>query len=144
MKMINVPFKGNGPALAEVMAGRVTFMFYPIVGIADQVSAKKLKVLAVGTPRPHADFPAVPTLEQSGLPGFEETAPWVGMLAPAGTPAPAVHRLPQDIRQSLGPREAQERIEALRAVTGCDTPARINAFLEKDYQRSSRGIHNSG
>src|SRR2546427_940067 len=53
-------------------AGRVTFMFYPIVGIADQVSAKKLKVLAVGTPRPHADFPAVPTLEQSGLPGFEE------------------------------------------------------------------------
>ncbi len=80
-KMINVPFKGNGPALAEVMAGRVTFMFYPIVGIADQVSAKKLKVLAVGTPRPHADFPAVPTLEQSGLPGFEETAPWVGMLA---------------------------------------------------------------
>src|SRR2546421_8176282 len=62
-KMINVPFKGNGPALAEVMAGRVTFMFYPIVGIADQVSAKKLKALAVGTSKPHADFPAVPTLE---------------------------------------------------------------------------------
>src|SRR2546427_9991060 len=71
-EMINVPFQGNGPALAEVMAGRATFMFYPIVGIADQVSAKKLKVLAVGTPKPHADFPAVPTLEQSGLPGFEE------------------------------------------------------------------------
>jgi len=57
------------------MAGRVTFMFYPIVGIADQVSAKKLKVLAVGTPRPHADFPAVPTLEQSGLPGSRRPRP---------------------------------------------------------------------
>src|SRR5207253_6151851 len=76
-KMINVPFKGNGPALAEVMAGRVTFMFYPIVGIADQVAVKKLKVISVGTPGPHADFPAVPTLEQSGVQGSEETAPWV-------------------------------------------------------------------
>src|SRR5258708_37067363 len=85
-KMINVPFKGNGPALAEVMAGRVTFMFYPIVGIADQGSAKKLKVLAVRTPRPHADFPAGPTLEQSGPPGFAETPPSVGLLAPAGPP----------------------------------------------------------
>src|SRR3989442_441744 len=88
-KMINVPFKGNGPALAEVMAGRVTFMFYPIVGIADQVSAKKLKVLAVGPPGPHAGFPAVPPLEQSGLPGFEGTPPWVGRPAPAGGPRPA-------------------------------------------------------
>src|SRR6266487_258249 len=48
-KMINVPFKGNGPALAEVMSGRVTFMFYPVIGIAEHVGGKKLKVLAVGT-----------------------------------------------------------------------------------------------
>jgi tripartite-type tricarboxylate transporter receptor subunit TctC len=143
-KMINVPFKGNGPALAEVMAGRVTFMFYPIVGIADQVSAKKLKVLAVGTPRPHADFPAVPTLEQSGLPGFEETAPWVGMLAPAGTPAPAVNRLAEDVRKSLARRETQERMKALGAVTVADTPAEFAAFLKKDHERWARVIKASG
>src|SRR5213592_3814267 len=83
-KMINVPFKGNGPALAEVMAGRVTYMVYPIVGIAEQVQGKRLKVLAVGTPSRHADFPGVPTMAEAGLPGFEATAPWVGMLAPAG------------------------------------------------------------
>ncbi|HYT84936.1 MAG TPA: tripartite tricarboxylate transporter substrate-binding protein, partial [Burkholderiales bacterium] len=69
-KMINVPFKGNGPALAEVMAGRVTFMFYPIVGIADQVAAKKLKVISVGTPVRHPDFPGVPTMAEAGFPGF--------------------------------------------------------------------------
>jgi tripartite-type tricarboxylate transporter receptor subunit TctC len=143
-KMINVPFKGNGPALAEVMAGRVTFMFYPIVGIADQVAAKRLKVLAVGTPGPHADFPAVPTLEQSGLPGFEETAPWVGMLAPAGTPAPAVNRLAEDMRKSLARRETQERMKALGAVTVADTPAEFAAFLKKDYERWARVIKTSG
>jgi len=143
-KMINVPFKGNGPALAEVMAGRVTFMFYPIVGIADQVSAKRLKVLAVGTPGPHADFPAVPTLEQSGLPGFEETAPWVGVLAPAGTPAPAVNRLAEEMRKSLARRETQERMKALGAVTVADTPAEFAAFLKRDYERWARAIKASG
>ena len=143
-KMINVPFKGNGPALAEVMAGRVTFMFYPIVGIADQVSAKKLKVLAVGTPRPHADFPAVPTLEQSGLPGFEETAPWVGMLAPAGTPAAIVNRLGEEMRKSLAKAETKERFRALGAVTVADTPAEFAAFLKKDYERWARVIQASG
>src|SRR6266568_2603865 len=70
IKMINVPFKGNGPALLEVMAGRVTFMFYPIVGIADQVAAKKLKVISVGTPVRHPDFPGVPTMAEAGFPGF--------------------------------------------------------------------------
>jgi tripartite-type tricarboxylate transporter receptor subunit TctC len=143
-KMINVPFKGNGPALAEVMAGRVTFMFYPIVGIADQVSAKRLKVLAVGTPGPHADFPAVPTLEQSGLPGFEETAPWVGMLAPAGTPGPTVNRLAEEMRKSLARRETQERMKALGAVTVADTPSEFAAFLKKDYERWARVIKTSG
>src|SRR5947208_1209791 len=143
-KMINVPFKGNGPALAEVMAGRVTFMFYPIVGIADQVSAKKLKVLAGGTARPHADVPAVPTLDQSGLPGFEETAPCVGMLAPAGTPAQAVDRLAGDMRKSLARRETQKRMKAPGAVTVADTPAEFAAFLKKDHERWARVIKTSG
>jgi tripartite-type tricarboxylate transporter receptor subunit TctC len=143
-KMINVPFKGNGPALAEVMAGRVTFMFYPIVGIADQVAAKKIKVLAVGTPRPHPDFPGVPTMEQSGLPGFEETAPWVGMLAPAGTPAPVVARLSEEMRKSIARPETKERFKALGAVAIADTPAEFAAFLKKDYERWARVIKTSG
>ena len=143
-KMINVPFKGNGPALAEVMAGRVSFMFYPIVGIADQVAAKKIKVLAVGTPQPHPDFPGVPTMEQSGLPGFEETAPWVGMLAPAGTPAPVVARLSEEMRKSIAKPETKERFKSLGAVPIADTPAEFAAFLKKDYDRWARVIKASG
>ena len=143
-KMINVPFKGNGPALAEVMAGRVSFMFYPIVGIADQVAGKKIKVLAVGTPQPHPDFPGVPTMEQSGLPGFEETAPWVGMLTPAGTPAPVVARLSEEMRKSIAKPETKERFKSLGAVPIADTPAEFAAFLKKDYDRWARVIKASG
>jgi tripartite-type tricarboxylate transporter receptor subunit TctC len=143
-KMTNVPFKGNAPALAEVMAGRVTFMFYPIIGIANHVQGGKLKVLAVGTSAPHPDFPDVPTMGQSGFPGFEETAPWVGMLAPAGTPAPIVDRLSVEMRKSLARPETKDRMKALGAITIADTPAEYLAFLQKDYERWTRVIKAAG
>jgi tripartite-type tricarboxylate transporter receptor subunit TctC len=143
-KMLNVPFKGNGPALAEVMAGRVTFMFYPAVGIADQVAARKLRVLAVGTAKRHADFPASPTLAEAGLPGFEETAPWVGTLAPAGTPAAIVALLAEEMKKSLARPQTQERMKALGAITVADTPSEFAAFLKKDHERWARVIKASG
>lgn len=143
-KMINVPFKGNGPALAEVMGGRVTFMFYPAVGIAEQVAAKRLKVLAVATAAPHADFPGVPTMAEAGLSGFEATAPWVGMLAPAGTPAPIVNRLSEAMRKSIARPETRERMKQLGAITVGDTPAEFAAFLKKDHERWAQVIKASG
>ncbi len=143
-KMINVPFKGNGPALAEVMAGRVTFMFYPAVGIADQVAQKRLKVLAVGTAQPWSDFPGVPTLEEMGLRGFDATAPWVGLLAPAGTPPAIVNRMSAEMRKSLARPETRERMKQLGAIIVADTPAEFASFLRKDYERWAQVIKTSG
>jgi tripartite-type tricarboxylate transporter receptor subunit TctC len=143
-KMINVPFKGNGPALAEVMAGRVTFMFYPALGIADLVAQKRLKVLAVGTRQPLADFPGVPTLEAMGLGGFEATAPWVGVLAPAGTPPAAVNRVSAEMRRSLARPETQARLKQLGAIVVADSPAEFAAFLKKDHERWAQVIKTSG
>ena len=143
-KMINVPFKGNGPALAEVMAGRVSFMFYPAVGIADNVAAKRLKVLAVATAQRHPDFPGVPTMAEEGLAGFEATAPWVGILAPAGTPAPIINRLANEMRRSLDKPETRERMRGLGAQIVGDTPGEFAAFLKKDYERWSQVIRTSG
>jgi tripartite-type tricarboxylate transporter receptor subunit TctC len=143
-KMINVPFKGNAPALAEVMSGRVTYMFYPIVGIADLVAAKKLKVLAVATAARHPDFPGVPTMGELGFAGFEATAPWVGMLAPAGTPAAVVQKLSVEMRKSLARPETQARLKQLGAITVADSPAEYAAFLRKDHERWAGVIKVSG
>jgi tripartite-type tricarboxylate transporter receptor subunit TctC len=143
-KMINVPFKGNGPALAEVMAGRVTFMFYPAVGIADQVAQKRLKVLAVGTKESWADFPGVPTLEEMGLRGFDATAPWVGLLAPAATPPAIVNRVSAEMRKSLAKPETVARMKQLGAITVADSPAEYAAFLKKDYERWAQVIKTAG
>jgi tripartite-type tricarboxylate transporter receptor subunit TctC len=143
-KMINVPFKGNGPALAEVMSGRVNFMFYPIVGIADQVAAKKIKAIAVGAVAPDPDFPGVPTTTQAGFPGLEATAPWVGMLAPAGTPPAIVNRLAEEMRKSLARPETRARMKGLGAVIIGDSPVEFAAFLKADYERWSRVVKASG
>jgi tripartite-type tricarboxylate transporter receptor subunit TctC len=143
-KMINVPFKGNGPALAEVMAGRVTFMFYPIIGIAGHIAGGKLKAIAVGTAAPDPDFPNVPTMAQAGYPGLEVTAPWVGMLVPAGTPAPVVNRLAEEIRKSLAKPEIRAKMKEQGAVIVGDTPAEFAAFLKKDQERWAQVIKASG
>jgi tripartite-type tricarboxylate transporter receptor subunit TctC len=143
-KMINVPFKGNGPALTEVMAGRVTFMFYPAVGIADLVAQKRLKVLAVATAKPWADFAGVPTMEQLGLHGFEATAPWVGLLAPAGTPPAIVEKVSAEMRKSLARPETLARMKQLGAIVVADSPAEFSAFLKKDHERWAQVIKTSG
>ena len=143
-RMINVPFKGNGPALAEVLAGRVSFMFYPVVGIADQIAAKKLKALAVGTEASHPDFPGVPTMKDVGYPELVQTAPWVGLLAPAGTPASIVNRLSEEMRKSLARPETRERMKSQGAIIIGDTPAEFAAFLRKDSERWAQVIKASG
>ncbi len=139
--MTHVPFKGNAPALTEVMAGRVSFMFYPMIGIADQVAQKRLKVLAVSTEKRHPDFPGVPTMAESGFPGFEEYTQGLGVVGPAGLPAPVVARLNEAIRASLAKAETKEKLRGLGAITeGGSTPAEFRAWLVKDAERWARVI----
>lgn len=134
-KMLHVPYKGNGPALMEVMAGRVDFMFYPVIGIADNVAAKRVQILAVGTAKRLAQFPDAPTMSEVGFPGFEETAPWVGMLAPAKTPPAIVNRLHEAMVKALAKPEVKAQLEKLGAVIVGDSPAEFAAYLKRDYDR---------
>lgn len=143
-KMLHVPFKGNGPALAEVMSGRVDFMFYPVIGIADNVAAKRVRILAVGTAQRLPQFPDVPTMSEVGFPGFEETAPWVGMLAPAKTPPAIVKRLNEAMLKAMAKPDVKARLEKLGAVAVGDSPAEFAAFLKRDYTRWEEVIKAAG
>ncbi|GAB2896670.1 tripartite tricarboxylate transporter substrate binding protein [Paralcaligenes sp. KSB-10] len=135
VKMMHVPFKGNGPALLEVMAGRVDFIFYPMLGIPSNVAAKRIKILAVGTPKRLPQFPDVPTMSEAGFPGFEETAPWVGMLAPAHTPPAIINRLNEAMVKALAKPDVKAQLENLGAVIVGDTPAEFASYLKRDYSR---------
>jgi len=144
-KMLHVPFKGNAPALTEVMAGRVSFMFYPMVGIADHVREKRLKVIGVSTEKRHPDYPGVPTMSESGFPGFEEYTQGLGVVGPAGLPAPVVSRLNEAIRASLVKPDTKEKLSKLGAITeGGSTPAEFRTWLGKDLERWERVIKAAG
>jgi len=134
-KMLHVPYKGNGPALLEVIGGRVDFMFYPVIGIAENVAVKRLNVLAVGTAKRLPQFPDTPTMSEIGFPGFEETAPWVGLLAPAKTPAAVVNRLNDAMLKALAKPDVKAQLEKLGAVIVGDSPAAFTAYLKRDYDR---------
>lgn len=144
VKMTHVPFRGNAPALTEVMSGRVSFMFYPMVGIAGHVESKRIRVLAVGSSQPMPEFPGVPTMNASGFPGFEQTAPWIGMLAPAGTPQAIVDKLNASIKKAMANPEVIKRMKDLGAQPVGDTPAEFRQFLVKDMERWDRVIKASG
>jgi tripartite-type tricarboxylate transporter receptor subunit TctC len=143
--MTHVPFRGNAPALTEVMAGRVSFMFYPMVGIAEHVAQKRLKALAVSTGKRHPDYPGAPTMSESGFPGFEHHTQGLGVVAPAGTPASAVSKLNEAIRASLAKPETKKRLKDLGAITeGGSTPDEFRKWLQGDAERWARVIHAAG
>jgi tripartite-type tricarboxylate transporter receptor subunit TctC len=140
-QMTHVPFRGNAPALTEVIAGRVSFMFYPMIGIADQVDKKRLRVLAVSTEKKHPDYPGVPTMAESGFPGFEQYTQGLGIVVPKGTPPAIIDKLNRAIRTSLAKPEIKEKLNGLGAITeGGSTPAEFATWLKGDAERWQKVI----
>ena len=144
VKMNHIPFRGNGPALIEVMANRVDFMFYPMIGVADRVAQKQLRVLGVTTKQRHPDFAAVPTMAEAGFPGFEDYIGPVGFLAPANTPAPVLNKLSTAIRTSLAKPAVQDKLRGLGAVVVGNSPDEYRDWLKKDHDRWAQLIKDAG
>jgi tripartite-type tricarboxylate transporter receptor subunit TctC len=143
-QMNHVPFRGNGPALTEVMAGRVDFMFYPMIGVADYVAQNRLRILAVTTAKRHPDTPDVPTMAESGYPGFEEYVGPVGFVAPAGTPAPVLEKLSAAIHTVLSKPAIAQRLRGLGAVVVSLGPKEYRAWLKDDHDRWAQLIKQAG
>ena len=135
VQMNHIPFKGNAPALTEVMSGRVDFMFYPMIGLTDFVSSGKIRILAATTARRHPDYPEVPTTAELGFPGFEDYAQPIGFLAPAGLPAPIAARLDAAVMAALNKPAMQARLKSLGADLQHRGPAEYREWLIQDRAR---------
>jgi tripartite-type tricarboxylate transporter receptor subunit TctC len=144
VEMTHVPFKGQQPALAEVMSGRVQFIFYAVAGAKEQVASGRVKALAVSTAERLPQFPDVPTMKQAGFDGFEVTTPWLGLVAPAGTPAPVIQKLNDAARAALQGAEMRQRMDGLGAISTPSTSKEFAAFLQKDFGRWERLIKTTG
>jgi len=134
----HVPYRGAAPALTDLLAGQIDFLFDPGVAIP-HIKAGKLKLLAVGSPKRSPLFPDVPTLDEIGLKGFDADTVF-GFYAPAGTPPAVVARLNQEINRILALPAPRERIAALGGEPAPMTPAQFHERAVDDGKRFGKII----
>ena len=130
---VHVPYRGAAPALVDLLAGNLQFMFDPGPGLR-HAKEGKLKLLAVGSPQRSSQVPSVPTLAESGVPGFDADTVF-GIYAPGATPADVVNQLHDEINKALGTPKVQEVIRSLGAEAAIGTRAELIARQEADRKR---------
>ena len=141
--LLHVPFQGGGPAMTDVIGGHTKAVFATIPTAAPQVKAGKVRALGVGAAKRQAALPDVPTAAEAGLPGYD-VANWVGIVAPAGTPAAIVDKLNKEIAAIMQSPEMQKQLanqgpEAMRM-----SPAEFGDFMEKELVKWGRVVKEGG
>jgi tripartite-type tricarboxylate transporter receptor subunit TctC len=139
----HVPFKGTPEALNETMAGRIDWFFAPMVSALSLVQSGKLKALAVGTAKRSDVLAQVPTTVEAGVPGSEYLF-WVGLFAPARTPAPVVDRLYAEVATIMTSADMKERLDKLGAEPFLMAPAAFDRFVVDETARSQQIVHAAG
>ena len=142
--MTHVPFRGNGPALVDVIAGQVSFIFHPMGGLHEFITSKRVRALGITTAQRHPLHPDVPTMKELGFTGFEEAHAWSGMLAPAGTSRAIVDKLSAVLLKSMVTGGMKKRAETYGTTLVGGTPEDFRRFLVQDAERWRRVIRNAG
>ncbi|VFR18480.1 Tricarboxylate transport protein TctC [plant metagenome] len=131
LDMVHIPYKSGGPAIVDVMGGQVDFMFSTVAAAYPLVSTGKLRALAVSSPQRSARLLDVPTVAESGVPGYEAYE-WNGLFLPKGTPDAVSATLHDALVQVLDEAEVKQRLSDLGAQPAGSTPADFSAFLQKE------------
>ncbi|WP_295850458.1 tripartite tricarboxylate transporter substrate binding protein [uncultured Xylophilus sp.] len=139
LDMVHVPYKSGGPAIADVMGGQVDFMFSTVAASYPLIASGKLRALAISSPQRSPRLPDVPTVAESGVPGYEAFE-WNGMLLPAKTPADVADRLQKAVVEVLKEPEVQQRLKDLGAQPVGSTPAEFATFLKKESTKWSEVV----
>lgn len=135
--MLHVPYKGAAPALQDVMGGRVDMSVDIILSSLQLVQSNKLRALAITSAKRSPLLPDVPTVAESGLPGYDFTA-WYMLLAPSGTPAPIIARLNEDLRRIAAMPDVRSKIEGMGGVVASPTVKDTNDLLNGEFDRWSK------
>ena len=143
VKLTHVPYKGTAQAMTDVLGGQVPMMFSVISPALPQIRAGKLRALAVTSERRMPQLPDVPTVAESGLPGYESTLAY-GILAPRGTPGPVLAEIHAQIARVTATREFRERVDFEGAVVLEGTPAEYAALIRAQSDKWGKLIKASG
>ncbi|MFT3813993.1 MAG: tripartite tricarboxylate transporter substrate binding protein [Acidovorax sp.] len=137
VQLMHVPYKGSGPLTTDLLGGQISMSFDTITPVLPNIKAGKLRALAVTTAKRSAALPDVPTLDESGLKGFD-MGTWFGVLAPANVPKDVVARLNTELVKIVHTPEFRKKMDEIGAVPIGDTPAQMAAQIKDDTERYAR------
>ncbi|MEY3468527.1 MAG: hypothetical protein RL203_621 [Pseudomonadota bacterium] len=143
IKMSHVPYKGSAPALTDVMSGQVDVMFDTTLSAMPFVKAGKLKALGLTSPVRSPAAPDVPTIAESGLPGYEVFA-WNGVFVPTGTPKAVVQQLNDQIRRAMLLPQVKDKFSAQGFAASWNSPENFGVFVKNEVDKWTRTIKASG
>lgn len=141
--IVHVPYKGAAPAMNDLVAGHIPVMFDNIPAVLPQVKGKNINAIAVAGSKRASALPDVPTIAESGVPGFDASA-WFGLVAPAKTPPPVLAKLEGDIDAILKMPDVQKRFDELGAEPGTASGAAFGKFLADETAKWTKIIRESG
>lgn len=138
-KLLHVPYKGSAPAMTDLLGGQVQFMFSDAPTALPQIKAGKVRAIAVASAKRSALLPDVPTVAESGLPGYEAYS-WAAFLAPAGTPKDVVQRLSADIGKALDDPRVKQRLYDVGAEAMPSTPEAFGKMLHAEIAKWTKVV----
>jgi tripartite-type tricarboxylate transporter receptor subunit TctC len=141
--LLHIPYKGGGPALVDLMAGRVQVMLDTAASAMPHVRSGKLRALAITGAKRSAEYPDIPTFAEAGLSGYDTNA-WYSMHAPAGTPPEIVRRLNAELLASLKEPDVQARFKQLSTEPVGNSPEEFAAFVRAELDKYARIIKGAG
>lgn len=131
LQMEHVPYKGSAPILADILSGQLSFVFDTMVVFMPHVKEGKIKAIAVSSAKRWPTEPNIPTMAESGFPGFAMSS-WVGLMAPKGTPQPIIDRVAKEIGEIVKDPDVQQRFLAAGFIAESTTPDGFRQLIEKD------------
>src|SRR6478735_8265786 len=140
----HIPYNGAGPAMNDVIGGHIDFMLAALSIVKGNVQAGKLRMIGVGSNHRSSEFPDVPTISESGVPGFEAKS-WFGLVAPAGTPPDIIKKLNQDVTRVISdPTFAAEFLAAQGLEPILGTPEQFTAFIRAESVKLGKVVKEAG
>lgn len=141
--MLHVPYKGSGPAVSDLIGGQINMMFDNMPSSLPHVKAGRLRAIAVTSAKRSPAMPDLPTVAESGVPGYESVA-WFGVLAPAGTPPALVKKLNAEIVKVLKSPDVAQRLASQGAEPVYNTPEEFSALIKTEMVKWAKVIKASG
>ena len=141
--IVHVPYKGSGPAVVDLLAGHVVMNFDTMPPVLPHIKTGRMRALAVTTPKRAGPLADVPTMVESGLPGFEMTN-WYGVMAPAKTPREIVAKLNGEINKIMGLPEQKAKLEEVGTQLDPITPEQFTKFLASEIAKYAKLVKASG